>query len=265
MTGAFKADMVVSMKHVGRRCLVPPRHRNRMRTRSCSVYAVPAVMVDKTSVVVFEAEAGQDGPLRSALPGVDCRFVEQTLSAQTVDQAADASVVSVFIRSQVSRTALESMANVRLIATRSTGYDHIDLAACRERGITVSNAPSTARTPSPSTPSASSSLSPGAWALDPADTQGDFSLRDLMGSDLRSKTLGVVGAGNIGLHVIRIGRAFGMEVLAYDAHPHPLLAEVLGFRYVSLDELLAGSDVITLHVPTGPRRTTSSTVTVWPR
>jgi lactate dehydrogenase-like 2-hydroxyacid dehydrogenase len=64
--------------------------------------------------------------------------------------------------------------------------------------------------------------------------------------------LGVVGAGNIGLHVIRIGRAFGMEVLAYDAHPHPLLAEVLGFRYVSLDELLTGSDVITLHVPYRP-------------
>ena len=83
-------------------------------------------------------------------------------------------------------------------------------------------------------------------------SHGDFSLRDLMGSDLRSKTLGVVGAGNIGLHVIRIGRAFGMEVLAYDAHPHPLLAEVLGFRYVSLDELLTGSDVITLHVPYRP-------------
>ena len=78
---------------------------------------------------------------------------------------------------------------------------------------------------------------------------GDFSLRDLMGSDLRSKTLGVVGAGSIGLHVIRIGRAFGMEVLANDAHPQHLLAEVLGFRYVPLEELLTQSDVVTLHVP----------------
>jgi D-lactate dehydrogenase len=70
-----------------------------------------------------------------------------------------------------------------------------------------------------------------------------------MGSDLRAKTLGVVGAGSIGLHVIRIGRAFGMEVLASDVHPQHLLAEVLGFRYVPLEELLAHSDVVTLHVP----------------
>jgi len=61
--------------------------------------------------------------------------------------------------------------------------------------------------------------------------------------------LGVVGAGQIGLHVIRIAKGFGMNVLAYDAHPNKILSEVLGFEYTSIEDLLARSDVITLHVP----------------
>jgi D-lactate dehydrogenase len=210
-------------------------------------------MNEEAPLVVFEAEAGQEGRLRAALSGVECRFVEQVLSDQSVDQVGEATVVSVFIRSQVSRTVIESMANVRLIATRSTGYDHIDLAACRERGITVSNVPTYGEnTVAEHAFSLILALSRRLGVVTRRISHGDFSLRGLMGSDLRSKTLGVVGAGNIGLHVIRMGRAFGMEVLAYDAHPHPLLAEVLGFRYVSLDELLTTSDVISLHVPYRP-------------
>jgi D-lactate dehydrogenase len=210
-------------------------------------------MNENAPVVVFEAEAGHDSHLRDALPGVDCRFLEQALSDQTVHQVGEATVVSVFIRSQVSRTVIESMAKVRLIATRSTGYDHIDLAACRERDITVSNVPTYGEnTVAEHAFSLILALSRRLGVVTRRISHGDFSLADLMGSDLRSKTLGVVGAGNIGLHVIRMGRAFGMEVLAYDAHPQPMLAEVLGFRYVSLDELLTTSDVITLHVPYRP-------------
>jgi D-lactate dehydrogenase len=207
-------------------------------------------MSDDAQVVVFEAEAGQDERLRAALPGVSCRFVEGPLTEQSVEAVGEAAVVSVFIRSQVSRAVIESMRQVRLIATRSTGYDHIDLAACRERGITLSNVPTYGEnTVAEHAFSLILALSRRLSVATRRTALGDFSLRNLMGFDLRGKTLGVVGAGNIGLHVIRIGRAFGMEVLAYDARPHPLLAEVLGFRYVSLDELLTGSDVITLHVP----------------
>ncbi len=210
-------------------------------------------MNEKVSVVVFEVEADHERRLRAALPGVTCRFVEGVLSDQTLDQVGEAPVVSVFIRSQVGRSLIESMPSVRLIATRSTGYDHVDLRACRDLGITVSNVPTYGEnTVAEHAFSLILALSRRLGVVTRRISHGDFSLRDLMGSDLRSKTLGVVGAGNIGLHVIRIGRAFGMDVLAYDARPHPLLAEVLGFRYVSLDELLADSDVITLHVPYRP-------------
>jgi len=78
---------------------------------------------------------------------------------------------------------------------------------------------------------------------------GNFSLDGLRGFDLKDKTIGVVGAGHIGLHVIRIARGFGMTVLAFDVRRDSFLAEVLGFSYADLDTLLAQSDIITLHAP----------------
>ena len=207
-------------------------------------------MTGEAPVVVFEAEPWQIEHLRRALPGVSCRQADGPLSERTVDQVGGASVVSVFIRSQVDRGVIEAMNGVGLIATRSTGFDHIDLVACQELGIAVCNVPVYGEnTVAEHTFSLILALSRRLAVAVRRTEHGDFSLRDLMGSDLRSKTLGVVGAGSIGLHVIRIGRAFGMEVLATDAHPQHLLAEVLGFRYVPLEQLLAESDVITLHVP----------------
>jgi D-lactate dehydrogenase len=78
---------------------------------------------------------------------------------------------------------------------------------------------------------------------------GNFSLDGLRGFDLKDKTIGVVGAGHIGLHVIRIARGFGMTVLAYDVRRDNFLSEVLGFSYADLDTLLGRSDILTLHAP----------------
>jgi len=78
---------------------------------------------------------------------------------------------------------------------------------------------------------------------------GNFSLDGLRGFDLKDKTIGVVGAGRIGLHVIRIARGFGMKVLAYDVKRDSFWAEVLGFEYAGMDDLLGRSDIITLHAP----------------
>jgi D-lactate dehydrogenase len=83
--------------------------------------------------------------------------------------------------------------------------------------------------------------------------QGNFSLDGLRGFDLKDKTIGVVGAGHIGLHVIRIARGFGMKVLAFDVQRNNFLAEVLGFAYADLETLLGQSDIITLHAPYNAR------------
>ena len=82
---------------------------------------------------------------------------------------------------------------------------------------------------------------------------GDWSLDKLRGFDLKGKTLGVVGAGKIGQHVIRIAKGFDMEVIATGgAHPDTKLAKAMGFRYVPFETLLLLSDIITFHVPYNP-------------
>lgn len=71
----------------------------------------------------------------------------------------------------------------------------------------------------------------------------------LTGFDLKGKTLGVVGVGRIGMHVVKIARGFGMRVLAYDVRQDSFLAELLNFTYAPLEQVLAESDIITLHTP----------------
>lgn len=160
------------------------------------------------------------------------------------------SVLSCFIRSQVDKGFLDGCPNLKLIATRSTGFDHIDLIECGVRGITVSNVPQYGEnTVAEHTFGLILSLSRKLHQAVDRMKQGDLRIEGLMGFDLYGKTLGVVGAGRIGLHVIRIGRALNMRVVAFDTQPQGILAEVLGFEYVTLEELLRQSDVVTLHVP----------------
>lgn len=79
--------------------------------------------------------------------------------------------------------------------------------------------------------------------------RGDFTLDGLRGTDLQGKTIGVVGTGSIGLHVIRIAKGFDMNVIAFDTFKNPKSAKKLGFKYVGFSDLLKKSDIITLHVP----------------
>jgi D-lactate dehydrogenase len=81
---------------------------------------------------------------------------------------------------------------------------------------------------------------------------GRFSFEELRGFDLHGKTLGVVGTGRIGLHVIRLARSFGMDVVAFDSQPVDVIASLLGYTYTSLDEVLRRSHVLSLHVPLTP-------------
>lgn len=160
---------------------------------------------------------------------------------------------SVFVGSRVGPEELARFPDLRLIATRSTGYDHIDLAACKERGVAVANVPAYGEnTVAEHTFGLILALSRRITEAHDRVQRGHFGVEGLKGFDLYGKTLGVIGAGAIGLHVIRIGRALGMRCLAYDVKPVPLIAEVLGFEYASLDLLLAESDVVSLHAPLVP-------------
>ena len=181
------------------------------------------------------------------------RCVAEPLTDETVRQASGAEILSVFIYSQLTARLLRRLPRLRFIATRSTGFDHIDLGACRRRRIAVSNVPSYGEnTVAEHTFALILALSRNIHKAYVKTIKGDFSLEGLQGFDLKGKTLGVIGGGHIGLHVIKMARGFGMEVLVHDARKNVFLSEVLDFRYVPLEVLLRRSDIVSLHVPHMP-------------
>jgi D-lactate dehydrogenase len=210
-------------------------------------------MADSSHFAFFEVEDWEEERIRKALEGYRFSFFRGPLERSLLAEIQDASVISVFIRSDVTREVVDALPDLRLVVTRSTGYDHVDLDACGERGILVSNVPFYGEnTVAEHTFGLILSLSRKIHKAYVRTVQGNFSLEGLRGFDLKGKTLGVIGAGSIGLHVIRIAKGFGMRVLAFDRKENHLMAEVLGFQYAPLDTLLAESDIITLHAPLTP-------------
>jgi D-lactate dehydrogenase len=163
----------------------------------------------------------------------------------------DYEALCVFVDFSVTADVLTTFPNVRFIATRSTGYDHIDMTACSARGITVSSVPSYGEnTVAEHVFALLLTLSKRIYeSYDRLREEGEFSYEGMRGFDLKGKTLGVVGTGRIGMWTIHIAKGFGMEVLAYDPKPNDAAARELAFTYVSLPELLSHSDIVTLHVP----------------
>ena len=163
----------------------------------------------------------------------------------------DAEIISVFVGSVIDVSVLRKFPNLKLIATRSTGYDHIDIAACRGRSIAVANVPTYGEyTVAEYAFGLILMLSRRLYeAYHEVREAGNFSVKGLRGFDLYGKTLGVIGTGNIGRHVVKIGKGFSMQVVAVDAKPDELFARETGFTYRSLQDVLKMSDVVTLHVP----------------
>lgn len=177
-----------------------------------------------------------------------------TLSRETASAANDAEVISVFINSHIDADVLAELPNLRLIITRSTGFDHIDLAAAKERGVVVTNVPAYgSRTVAEFAFALILSLSRRMIeARDRLMKSHSFALDELEGFDLAGKTLGVIGTGKIGKNAIRIANGFGMRVLAFDMYPDEAFATEAGYTYVSLQNLLAQADIVTIHAPSTP-------------
>lgn len=207
------------------------------------------------NIYVFEATAEEEQFLRDRLGGNDVRFVGEPLTS--LDQLGDGrdwvEAISVFVHSKVSGDIIHNLPNLKLIVTRSTGFNHIDTDAAHQRSLTVSNVPSYGEhTVAEHAFALLLSLTRKVHQAYLRSTRGDFSLDGLRGVDLAGKTLGVVGAGRIGQKSIAIGKGLGMEVVAFDVYENHEAAERLGYRYVSLDELLGMSDAVTMHAPATP-------------
>lgn len=201
----------------------------------------------------FELEGWEEPYIRERLPNVEVRGTAGRLDLEHIAEAADAEIVTVFISSRITADVIDALPRLRFISCRSTGFDHVDLAACRARGVAVSHVPYYGEnTVAEHSMALILALSRNLHRAYVRTVAGNYRLDGLRGFDLQGKRLGVVGAGSIGLHVIKMARGFGMEVVASDVRPNRLIAEVLGFRYVELDELLRTSDVISLHLPYSP-------------
>lgn len=162
----------------------------------------------------------------------------------------DADVLSVFIYDNVDKKVIDTSKKLKLLATRSTGYNHINTEFAKKKKISVCNVPYYGEnTVAEHTFALILALSRNIHKAYVRSQQSNFSLDGLRGFDLRGKTLGVIGAGSIGVHVMKIAKGFGMKVVAYDVKKNHMLEELLDFKYVDLNTLLSTSDIITLHCP----------------
>jgi D-lactate dehydrogenase len=202
-------------------------------------------------IAFFEIEAWEKDFLAGALAGHDLAFFDHPLDAGSAHEAAEAEVVSVFIYSKVDGETLAKLPKAKLVTTRSMGFDHIDLAACKERGIAVARVPAYGeRTVAEHAMALVLALSRKIFLAYERTEKAIFDYRGLQGFDLFGKTMGIVGGGKIGMNVARMARrGFEMEVVVHDPFPKKELAEEIGFSYAPLEELLSRSDVISLHCP----------------
>lgn len=187
--------------------------------------------------------------------GVEFRFHEFRLGVETAAAAQGAEAVCVFVNDKLDRPCLEALAalGVRHVALRCAGFNHADLAAAGELGLVVTRVP--AYSPHAVAEHAVALLLTLNRKIHRAYNRVrelNFSLGGLVGFDLHGKTAGIVGTGKIGRVTAEIFRGFGCAVLAHDPFPDESWAAARGVRYAGLDELLAGSDVVSLHLPLTP-------------
>ena len=194
----------------------------------------------------------------SSAPGATqlaLHFQGARLTEDTAALAEGYEVVCAFINDDLSAPVLTRLkaGGTHLIALRSAGYNHVDLAAAKRLGLTVVRVP--AYSPHAVAEHAVALILALNRRLHRAynrTREGDFSLHGLTGFDLHGKTVGVVGTGQIGLAFARIMAGFGCQLLAYDPYPNPEV-EALGARYLDLPELLRESRIISLHCPLTPQ------------
>ena len=184
----------------------------------------------------------------------DIRYYQERLSISTVPLAKGADVVCIFVNAECDAQVIDELINngVKLIALRCAGFNNVDLKAAEGR-IRVTRVP--AYSPHAVAEYAVSlmlSLNRKIYRAVNRTRDGNFTLNGLLGFDMYGKTAGVIGMGRIAKELIKILHGFGMNVMVYDLYPDHEFAKQYDVKVVSLDELYANSDIISLHCPLTP-------------
>ncbi len=182
--------------------------------------------------------------------GFEIIYEEYPDEERLVELIRDVDAIIVRSKPKVTRRVIENAPKLKVIGRAGVGLDNIDLEAAKERGIKIVNSP------------AASSRSVAELAVglmltvarkiafaDRKMREGIWAKKQCMGIELEGKTIGIIGFGRIGYQVAKIAKALGMNVLLYDPYPNEERAKEVGGKFVSLEELLKESDVVTLHVP----------------
>ncbi|WP_456456776.1 NAD(P)-dependent oxidoreductase [Thermovibrio sp.] len=175
---------------------------------------------------------------------------KEPLTEEKVSEIKDVDAISVFIYSKIGKEIIDSLPNLKLITTRSTGFDHIDVDYAKEKKIAVCNVPDYGvETVAEYTVMLILSLLRKLRPTLERTCRGIFTREGLRGRDLQGKSVGVIGTGRIGSRVIELLAPFKVKLIAYDVKEKEELKEKYGVEYRPLEELLKESDIITLHVP----------------
>lgn len=205
-------------------------------------------------VAVFSSKPYDEHFLAEAAGAHELTFFEAHLNAKTASLANGFPAVCVFVNDEVTAPVIEQLAagGTKLIAARSAGSNHIDLEAAQANQVTVCRVPAySPEAVAEHTVALILSLNRKVHRAFNRVREGNFSLEGMLGFDMAGRVVGVIGTGRIGERVAAILRGFRCRVLAYDPFPRPEV-EALGAEYVTFDELLEVSEIVTLHTPLTP-------------
>ncbi len=200
--------------------------------------------------VVLIAEELSPATIEALGPDFEVRHCDGANRDELLPAIADVDAILIRSATKVDAEALAAANNLKVVARAGVGLDNVDVPAATQRGVMVVNAPtsnivSAAELAVALLLASARNVSPAHQAL----RNGEWKRSKYSGVELADKTVGVVGLGRIGLLVAQRLSAFGVNLIAYDPFVRPTRAAQLGVRMVTLDELLAESDFITVHLP----------------
>lgn len=198
-------------------------------------------------IVFFEVQDWEREEIEKNFP--EATLTSDKLSEENVDQYQDFEIISSFIYSNLSKNVLEKLTHLKFIATRSTGFDHIDINFAKDKNIIVSNVPEYgSRTVAEHTFALILALIKKIYPSVSSFKSLKVNREEIRSIDLFGKTLGVVGLGKIGKEVVKIACGFGLKILAYNRSYDEQFAKEYNVQYVDLPTILKNSDIITLHL-----------------
>lgn len=197
----------------------------------------------------FEATQEEKDYFRLKFDSQEIEFIDEPLTDSLNKDLSQTEIISVFIYSKITEKIIKKCPNLKLIVTRSTGFDHINTIASKEANILVANVPAYGEnTVAEHTFALILALSRKIVPSNERVKRNDYSLDGLRGFDLEGKTIGVVGTGKIGSKLAKMAAAFEMKIVAFDKIENNELKDQFGVKYMSLKELLNTADIVSLNL-----------------